>query len=194
MNYELSVTRSDLPDREREGLECYLIWQYRKEVGETTQCNLGRFHPCYRRSSNRKQGIRGSRLMEGEINRAGGPSYRPLQEIGDFMDRNWMGLDWSPAAALDDRGVGDIPLLPGVYKIVSPRDRELLYIGQSANLRSRLITHARKNWQSQDVCYSYHPLSKDILPHHLYEIENDLIGSFWGEHQKVPKYQFVNHA
>jgi len=192
LEYELSVARSYLPDREREGLECFLIWQYRKEAGETTQCNLGRFHPRYHRSSNRKQGIRGGFLPEGSINSASGPCCQPLQDKGDFLDKDWMGLDWSHAAVLNYASVECVPSVPGVYKILSSQSQELLYIGQSANVQYRLRSHARKDWKTDDVCFSFHQLAKDVLSHQLHEIENDLIAGFFGKHQTVPKYQFVN--
>lgn len=192
LEYELSVARSDLPDCEREGLECFLIWQYRKEAGETTQCNLGRFHPRYQRSSNRKLGIRGGLLPEGSINPASGPCCQPLQDRGEFLNNDWMGLDWSPAYLLNSTTTHGIPTVPGVYKIFSPESRELLYIGQSANLQYRLSGHARKDWQTEDACFSFHQTAKDVLSHQLHEIENDLIASFFGKHQTVPKFQFVN--
>ncbi|GHO56082.1 hypothetical protein KSB_45570 [Ktedonobacter robiniae] len=36
--------------KRREGLEFYLLWQYRLEYGSSTRCNHGRFHSRYTKS------------------------------------------------------------------------------------------------------------------------------------------------
>jgi hypothetical protein len=48
--------------KRREGLEFYLLWQYRLEFGSSTRCNHGRFHPRYIKSKERKKGTQGYRL------------------------------------------------------------------------------------------------------------------------------------
>jgi hypothetical protein len=50
--FECSVASNHLNDAERQILECYLLWQYRLEKGESTLCNHGRFHQEYRKSRN----------------------------------------------------------------------------------------------------------------------------------------------
>ncbi len=54
-------------------MESYLLYRYRQERGESTLCNFGRFHPRYRKSTNRKENLRGGKLEEGQRdNPAGG--------------------------------------------------------------------------------------------------------------------------
>src|SRR5687768_4262545 len=36
VDFECSAAPADLPKRRREGLECYLLWRYRQERGEST--------------------------------------------------------------------------------------------------------------------------------------------------------------
>lgn len=45
-------------------MEAFLLYKYRQEHGESTLCNFGRFHPRYRKSTNRKEGRRGGKLAE----------------------------------------------------------------------------------------------------------------------------------
>jgi hypothetical protein len=51
MAYEVSVTPCDLPKNDRMGLECLLVWQYRREAGGSPLCNFGRLHPRYTTSA-----------------------------------------------------------------------------------------------------------------------------------------------
>jgi len=73
-----SVTLADTKEearRLREGLEFYLLWQYRLEFGFSTRCNHGRFHPRYVKSTDRKKGFQGHRLPDTAPDKpAGGPS------------------------------------------------------------------------------------------------------------------------
>ena len=82
--------------RLREGLECYLLWQYRFAFGASTRYNHGRFHPRYWKSTDRKQGVVGFRLpVDAPDNPAGGPSLPPLQlGGGEPCEQRWMELPW----------------------------------------------------------------------------------------------------
>ena len=111
MQFEFSAAPTDLPEGNRKGLECYLLWQYRLAHGESTLCNHGRFPKNYSRPSNRGKGRRGGRLPEGQSNLAGGPSMPPLQGRGTFLDQGWMGLRWSGAKPLEALEIGVVPAL-----------------------------------------------------------------------------------
>ena len=182
-----------LERRKREGLECYLLWQYRIEYGSSTLCNFGRFHPNYVKSRNQKSGKRGERLAEGEINPAGGPSYPPLHPKGEPRDHDWMNLEWSEMFQLNIHLLKNIPDSPGLYKIIDFDEESLVYLGQSINLKKRLQQHAKKGWDDRIVSFSYYVPDRYLLPHQLKEIENDLIGDYFSRFKTVPKYQFLNY-
>src|SRR5437762_8926184 len=102
LEFECSVTPiigSDSAEearKRREGLEFFLLWQYRLEFGSSTRCNHGRFHPRYTKSTDRKKHIRGYRLPDTSAdNPAGGKSLSPLQPSATPQENNWMGLQWS---------------------------------------------------------------------------------------------------
>lgn len=181
--------------RLREGLEFYLLWQHRLEMGASTQCNHGRFHPRYRKSTDRKQGLQGSRLADEQPdNPAGGPSLPPLQLVATPLELNWMGLSWSVYAPLR-YGVlpQSVPKSPGVYKIVDQDGEELLYIGESNNLLNRLTAHAAKDWQRQAVFFSYVEFPADASTYQRHEIENDLLGGFYAQTRRIPLFQLIDH-
>jgi hypothetical protein len=129
LEYEVSVTACDLPKNDRMGLECYLVWRYRLEVGSSPLCNFGRLHPRYITSANRSTKRRGRRLRDDEPNNDSGPSVPPLALCGAFDTADWMGLAWSVWAPLTRAGL-KAPSCPGVYRIRSDGE-PLLYIGQS---------------------------------------------------------------
>ena len=180
-------TTTDAPTREV--IECYLLWQYRLEYGSSTLCNFGRFHPNYQKSRGRSSGQRGGRLPDGTVNPAGGPSLPPLQPAGSPCSANWMSLSWSEFHAL--RRPLDIPRRPGLYRIMSVEDDDVIYIGESADLRARLSTHAQKEWGVTGVAYSYVACPGDILPHQLKEWENDLIAGYYVKEKRAPAHQFT---
>lgn len=181
--------------RLREGLEFYLLWQYRLVTGASTQCNHGRFHPRYRKSTDRKKGLQGYRLPDEEPdNPAGGPSLPPLQLVATPLALNWMGLAWSAYAPLGHGALPPgVPKSPGVYKIFNQDGEELLYIGESKNLRDRLTTHAAKDWQHSTVHFSYVEFPGDTPAYQRHEIENDLLGGFYAQTKQIPLFQLIDH-
>ncbi len=75
--YECSATPLDAATNGRRGMESFLLYRYRQEYGESTLCNFGRFHPRYRKSTNRKENLRGGKLeADQKDNPAGGMSHR----------------------------------------------------------------------------------------------------------------------
>lgn len=191
----LSDPRKDpaLVKREREGLECYLLWQYRLAFGASTLCNFGRFHPNYSKSRDKKSKTRGVRLPDGVINPAGGASLPPLQLHGQPSDHNWMTLPWTELQALKNLKTNTIPAKSGVYKILDAATGDLCYIGQTKAMRSRLATHAQKSWEGRVVFFAYCLQPDAILPHQLKELENDLISGYYAATKTVPRFQFLGH-
>lgn len=181
--------------KRREGLEFYLLWQYRLEFGSSTRCNHGRFHPRYIKSTDRKKGLKGYRLPDSDPhNIAGGPSLPPLQLTPDPCSNTWMGLSWNTPHLLEASNVQQVTTSPGVYKIFYPEVDELLYIGESKNLRSRLLSHTRKIWGDSCPYFSYVPFPDDTPTYQRHEIENDLLGGFYAITQKQPKFQLIGHS
>jgi hypothetical protein len=189
MDYEVSVTPQERTKEERMAIECFLLWQYRVEKGSSTLCNHGRFHPKFTRSRDRKRGVRGERLENGEVNVKGGESYPPLLPSGSMEGQRWMSLDWSDWEDLSLRNIQKIPTQPGVYRIYDSEKRVMLCLGESSNLRTRIQGHSRKGWKSNAV-FSYHSLPRSLPEHQRMEIENDLIGGYYLERVESPKFQF----
>jgi hypothetical protein len=197
--FECSAAPFPTDDKEearvqRKGLECYLLWQYRLEFGSSTRCNYGRFHPRYVKSTDRKQGFRGHRLPEdASSNPAGGSSLPPLHLLATPAASNWMGIAWTPFAPLDISHILKVPPSPGTYRLFDAEVQELLYIGESQNLRQRLMTHARKMWGGSQPLCSYVSLPEDTPAYQRREIENDLIAAFYAATRRLPGFQLLNH-
>jgi hypothetical protein len=192
-SFECSATLLDASQRERRGMESYLLYRYRQEYGESTLCNFGRFHPRYRKSTNRKENRRGGKLDENhEDNPAGGPSIPPLPVRETPGDPIWMGLSWSGRKPLDSRTMGTVSPSAGLYVLFEGEREELVYIGQSKNCAKRLRSHAMKFRDQNDIMFSYYNAEKLLLHHNLKELENDLIGNYFEVYRKAPKYQFGN--
>jgi hypothetical protein len=184
-DYELSVAPVDFPTQKRKALECYLLWKYRLEVGESTICNHGRFHQDYLKSSDRKQNRPGRKLASNEPrNSNGGPSQRPLQSDPNFLSETWTSLDWSPFSSIN---VGYFPDKGGLYRITNPSQELLDYIGETANLKERMNSH-RVRFKGCSV--SYHVLPDGMHHYQRLELENDLIGMYFEIHQNAPLRQF----
>ncbi len=191
--YEFSVAPINLDKPRREGFECYLLWQYRVENGESTYCNHGRFHKDYIKSKARSSRFRGYKLEETHPrNDAWGNSFPPLKLIGIPTKSNFMELNWSTPQELNSMGLKDVPSNQGVYKIFEEDSKDLLYIGQSTKLLSRLKSHSRKKWGKNKIYFSisHFPYIKE---YQLKEVENDIIGGYYLMMDKVPLYQFKNN-
>lgn len=191
-SYECSAAAYHSDSNQRIGWECYLLWQYRILNGSSTLCNFGRFHPHYRKSTNRKQGIIGAKLPIGEINPAGGASHPPLLPIGKPSDRNWMNLSWSEKLSFDGLSEMNIPHEQGLYLLFDSTLNELVYIGESVDIHNRLRDHQRKSWDRRKISVSFNIQPQSILPHNLKEFENDLIGGYFGDFHRLPVYQYRN--
>jgi predicted GIY-YIG superfamily endonuclease len=188
--YEYSFSEVENNNVLRKAYEHYLFWKYRLEYGESPNCSFGKFHRSYVISSNSSRGIHGCRL-ENQTNNAGLDSHKPLQLCGRYSDENWMGLNWIEPLKLEYDEVTDLENKPAVYKIFT--GQELLYIGETNELKCRMKDHLDKTWQTLEVYFSYSIQDTNILPHQLKEIENDLIAACFEQEKRVPLFQFQNH-
>ena len=186
MEFECSAAPRKLSVRKRKALESYLLWAYRLEHGESPLGNLGRFHKRYTRPSNRNIGRRGRHLRPGEKNNSAGvDSTAPLRFRGLPQDADWMGLNWQKTKG------ENAPQEPGLYKVLAASTGDLLYVGMSKNLHSRLASHKRKNWRGK-VIFWIALLEPSIPDRHLQELENDLIGGYYKQTSDAPMFQFSN--
>jgi hypothetical protein len=191
--YECSAAPLDASQAVRRGMESFLLYRYRQEYGESTLCNFGRFHKRYRKSTNRKEKLRGGKLEDShKDNPAGGPSISPLKVIGNPGDPDWMGLTWSERKTLSSDNIIVVASGPGLYLLFDANNGEIIYIGQSGNCPKRLLDHSRKSWEGRDLQFSCHVDQTLVLAHNLKELENDLIGNYFELNRKAPEYQLGN--
>lgn len=181
-DYECSVASTKFSTKERLAVECYLLWQYRLERGESTLCNHGRFHVDYFKSRGRKTGIRGKKLVTTQNrNTAGEKSHPPLILMGKPFEENWMGQKWSKMVPFVSNALEAIPKNPGLYKIANHKNRRLLYIGQTKNLFNRFRSHNRFFGKKEGTVFSFSPTPLSLYEHQLKELENDLIGAYYAQ-------------
>jgi hypothetical protein len=208
---ECSAAPLDASASGRRGMESFLLYRYRQERGESTLCNFGRFHPRYRKSTIRREGLRGGKLAEDhQDNPAGFPSIEPLEAVGKPGDSDWMGLEWTDREPLAAENVQAVAAGAGLYLLTDAGSQEIVYIGQSADVAKRLLDHSRKTWDGRTLQFSYQIIGQSVLPHNLRELETDLIGNFFetgqvirsgqgeesagliGISRKAPEFQFKN--
>jgi hypothetical protein len=191
LRFECSAVPLDASAGSRKGLESFLLYRYRQEQGGSPACNFGRFHPRYRKSTSRKENRRGGKLADDQKdNPAGLPSVTPLEIHGRPGDGDWMGLEWTVAQPLNREKIQGVASGAGLYLLSDAGPGEILFIGQSADLSQRLLDHSRKDWAGHELQFSYQIIGEKVIPHHLKELENDLIGNFFEHNRKAPEFQF----
>jgi len=189
--YECSATSLDASLGGRKGMESFLLYQYRQEYGSSPLCNFGRFHPRYRKSTNKKENKRGGKLdTDQKDNPAGFPSITPLEVVGTPGDPDWMGLEWAGYQPLSAESLEGVAPGAGLYLLADAGSQEIVYIGQSADVAQRLRDHCRRSWDERTLTFSYQIIGQSVLPHNLRELENDLIGNFFQQNKKAPAFQF----
>jgi hypothetical protein len=189
--YECSAAPLDASTGGRRGMESFLLFRYRQERGESPLCNFGRFHPRYRRSSERKEGLRGGKLGESQQdNPAGWPSHPPLGAGGKPGESDWMGLEWSEGKPLTEENARAVAPGAGLYLLTDTGSPDVVAIGQSADCRGRLIGQCQKEREGRELQFSYQIIGLTALPHNLKELETDLIGNFFELYRKAPEFQF----
>ena len=190
---ECSAAPLDASISGRRGMESFLLYQYRQERGESPLCNFGRFHPRYRKSTIRREGLRGGKLAEEhKDNPAGWPSIEPLEITGKPGDRDWMGLEWTAPEQLALENTQEVEAGAGLYLLADAGSQEIVYIGQSADVAKRLLDHSRKTGEDTPLQFSYQIIGQSVVPHNLKELENDLMGNFFENFRKAPEFQFRN--
>lgn len=100
-----------------------------------------------------------------------------------------MGLEWLSPIGLTAANLYSVPEAKGLYII---NGSDLFYIGHTTNLKKRLLDHSRKTWDDHMVSCQYCFLPDTTLPHQLKELESDLIGAYYHQTRKIPRFQFVN--
>ncbi len=188
LTFEVACSVSALGVRDRKGYEDYLLWKYHLERGEATLCNHGHFHTQYEKSKNRSSGFRGGMLKEG-LNSDSGRSLEPLKRVGRSGELGWMGLGWLNGGELLQLKHSTIPEGKGLYLILG---EEMLYIGQTNNLRGRIKTHQKKDWGVDGAGCRYYQMPDDTLPYQLKEYESNLIGAYYEETGSIPIHQYAN--
>ncbi len=186
--FECSAAEYSLDARTRMAMESWLLWRHRIELGVSTTCNYGRFHPDHSKSGDRRSGRRGSQLPEGQINSAGVGSSTPLQLRGDPRGADWMGLEWSDWFELPAAGIEAVPAL---YRIAGDGSG-LLYVGETLNLRARLLSHVTRDWGTAVPRVSFARVERGAAKHQLHELENDLIAAHFEQVGVPPAFQFGN--
>jgi hypothetical protein len=188
-DYECSAATFSKSRLERKTMECFLLWRYRLEKGESTLCNHGRFHKNYQKSSDRSKNQRGYRLSESQTNPSWGPSLKPLTLHGQPQDIDWMEIQWSTNISLKRQNSSKVPNSPGLYRIVDFNQNSLVYVGESRNLHNRFMQHSRAFANS---LFSFSKSPDSIRKYQLHEMENDLIAAYYNQTSEVPKHQFSN--
>lgn len=174
----------------RKSIEAALIATHRRDIGHSPTANFGRMISGYKQSSYRRDGEVGGPLPEDkkEPNATPGTGPLPWTDAQTLLSPTWMGLDWSSPTPLSDVS-SNIPTTDGLYRIWQPDTAPPLeYLGQSANLLSRLRTHRRN--RSSDLRYGYVVLTDHDARHKREEIEMELIGAHWLACNASPHDQF----
>ena len=108
-----------------------------------------------------------------------------MEEVGKPIDSNWLNLDWSEMNRLN-KDLRFVPSESGVYRLLNTEN--VVYMGETKNLNSRLISHAKK-YKQLNLKFSYCEM-KQAEAYQLKERETDLIGAFYKHERLVPLYQY----
>ncbi len=100
-----------------------------------------------------------------------------------------MTLAWGPTGALRSDTLASVPVTAGVYKLIDDQGR-LLYVGESANLNSRVWSHRQRRWGGREVLFSICSLPELRIACQRLEIENDLIAGYYAATKHAPAFQF----
>ncbi|NLD57679.1 MAG: hypothetical protein GX651_06055 [Methanomicrobiales archaeon] len=188
---ECSATPVDASAAGRRGMESFLLYRYRQERGDSPLCNFGRFHPRYRKSTTRQEGRRGEKLLEGQKdNPAGWPCMDPLEAAGMPGSPDWMGLEWTAWEPLDAKRGTNVADGAGLYLLADAGTQEIVYIGQAADIKKRLLELAERSGDGRALVFSYQVVGQSVLPHNLRELAGDLLGNWFEQYRKVPELQF----
>jgi hypothetical protein len=172
----------------RRALEDTLLWRHRRATGRSTLCNYGRFHPRYRRPSNKASG-RSMKRRDAPEPETNGPCAAPLPLEGEPTGRQWMSLSWQDHIRLTTDATRDLHRSPGVYRIFQSGSTPLLYIGETTSLRQRLRSHARRGWDS-GTHLSVASMPEGAPDYQRKEVESDLLGGHFEQVDAPPTCQY----
>lgn len=191
--YECSAAPLDASPAARCGMEAYLLYRYRQEQRKSPLCNFGRFHPRYRKSTSRTENRRGGKLEPGHRdNPAGWPGIEPLPVHGKPGDPDWMELEWTEFTRLSEENIQKIPAGAGLFLLADARSGNIVGIAQSVDIAGRLAGYTRNDGNERELNFSYQIIGTSVIPHHLRELEADLLGNFYEIYRKVPELEFRN--
>lgn len=175
----------------RKGLEAALIACHRLGADKSPVANFGRIIDGYVQSSYSHVGDtgRGGPLPSDatEPNNATGSPPPDWDDPTEVTDDAWLGLDWMTPGDLPSSGE-IAPAEGGVYRLWDSGADRLTYIGESADLRSRLKSHARDRDASLQASYAVLPHRASA--HERLEVETDLLGAHWLATGTAPVDQF----
>lgn len=192
--YECSAAKLECDYQMRQVIEDYLLWLARVEAGCSTLCNHGKFHPGYSKSSNKKEGRVGEKISPKytSYNQLKGSDTLPLAYKSDPLSSNWMTLQWSGQERLFPENVRKLEKRNAVYKIIAGDVGEVIYIGESSDLKNRMSSHIKPMvdvWGS-GLLYSYTYLQHDLTSIQRHQIEVDLVGGFYHQYKRAPLRQY----
>jgi hypothetical protein len=190
--FEVSYTTPSIAedDQQRKGIEAALIALHRREIERSPIANFGRIIEGYEQSSYSKDVQRGRRLPNGETepNAAKGVGPTEWRNVGDVIDREWMGFGWSEPSRLADR-LDTSPPRNGLYRIwYEGETPPLAYIGESSDIPSRLYDHEQTF--GGDALFATVDRPDLDARHKRQEIETELIGAHHIAHDRTPLAQF----
>jgi predicted GIY-YIG superfamily endonuclease len=174
-----------LSEEERQGLEDMLLWKYSDESGLTATANHGRTHPWYSASSQSTKRIRGAKLDKPH-------EYQippPLKLHGAPHDRDWLGLKWSDFMPFDLVKSGTRAL----YRISVRNSDEILYIGQTTDIKTRANAHSKKDWGHTDVEISFVEADAKTDNSSMLQLESNMLGIYYFQVRKPPMFQYKNN-
>ncbi|MFV0574728.1 MAG: GIY-YIG nuclease family protein [Vibrio sp.] len=69
-------------------------------------------------------------------------------------------------------------------------NNEVIYIGETKDLQSRLKSHSQRSWTEAKILFSFSQSIELSESHIRHEIEVDLIGAYFAENNRVPIFQY----
>lgn len=188
---EISVaTPPEAQDKQqRKAMEDALIALHRREQGESPTANFTRIIPGYKQSSYRKGGAVGGPLQEDEEEPHTEPGIEPpsWETPAQLTSESWMGLDWTSPEPLSE--AYGLPSAAGLYRLWNPESvPPLEYVGETADLKSRLYSHRRN--RAAHLRFSFVRFPELDARHKREEVESDLLGAHWLACQESPRDQY----
>ena len=184
-DFEVAAAVVSSDTQMRQCQEDWLLFSYRLQSGHSTLCNHGRMHPRWTSPSNRKLG-RGMVRRDVESQLDLSLSLPPVVYTEDPTAAEWLRLKWSQWIDLRS-GESTVPTGSGVYRLSDGTDP--IYLGESINLRARLLSHARR--LTSATLHASCARMVNPTKVELRERETDLIGAFIQATGTPPRYQYL---